>query len=120
MAGKAPDMAIVGSRIKRRPEKTVMKTILLIVCAVLFCLPAFAAKQYNTSAMSCSQVQSALKRDGRAQLRYPSPRDPTLTLYDNYVGDSSNCNSGVTKPAYVPAKDTRKCKVNQCRRPPGR
>jgi hypothetical protein len=91
-----------------------------MVCAVVFCAPALAASKYNTSTMSCSQVQSALKRDGRAQLRYPSARNPSVTLYDTYVAGSNNCNSGVAKSASVPARDTAKCKVHECRRQPGR
>lgn len=92
-----------------------MRAVLIGLIAAVIASPAFAVKQYNTMSMTCAQVQETLKREGSAQLRYPSSRDPTLPLYDTYVGSSRYCRSSdMTRPAKVPARDTRNCKVSKC------
>lgn len=97
-----------------------MRTLVLMVCALLCCAPAWAINQYNTNTMSCSEVQAAVQRDGQAQLRYASPDDPSQTLYDAFVANSSYCNARATKTTTVPARDTGSCRVRQCKRHPGR
>ena len=97
-----------------------MKTLLLTACAVLFVAPALALDQYNTRTMSCSQVQAAVQRGGQVQLRHPSPDDPSQTLYDAFVANSSFCNARATKIVTVPAADTPRCPVRQCKRHAGR
>ncbi len=97
-----------------------MNRIILTVCAVLFAVPALALDQYNTSTMSCSQVQAAVQRGGQVQLRYPSPNDASQTLYDAFVANSSFCNARATKMTTVPTSDTARCRVRQCKRHAGR
>lgn len=101
-----------------------MRQIVAVLLVLAFCLaatmPAFAINQYDTINMTCSQVQAAVQRDGRAQLRYPSPGNRSQTLYDAYVADSSYCNARATKATYVPTRDIVKCKVRQCKRHAGR
>ncbi|MCP4998229.1 MAG: hypothetical protein GY933_05580 [Hyphomicrobiales bacterium] len=94
-----------------------MKTLLLMICAVLVSAPAFAMNQYNINNMTCSQVQSTLKRDGQAQLRYTSPRNVSLTLYDRFVSGGNYCRPMIV---YVPTRDTKKCKVRKCQKYGGR
>ena len=94
-----------------------MRTPILTLCALLVSTPALAVKQYNIGNMSCSEVQAILKRDGIAQLRYPSPRNPSMTLYDRYVSGSQYCRP---KPATVPTTDNKKCRVHECRKHGGR
>lgn len=120
MCDEAPGVAIVGLHVDNRLEKSAMKTAILMFCAVFVSAPAFAINQYNINTMSCSQVQSTLKRDGQAQLHYSSPGNPSMTLYDSYVRDSSYCNSRATRATNVPTKDTGKCKVHQCKKRAGR
>ena len=98
-----------------------MKAFFIALWIGLFATPAFAVKQYNISRMTCAEVQAVLKRDGVAQLRYPAPDNPSLPLYDTYVGSSSYCKrSGVSRPAKVPTRDTRNCQVRKCAPPPSR
>ena len=101
-------------------ETNTMKALMPLVCIVCFCTPAWALNQYNTNTLSCSEIQGAVQRDGQAQLRYRSPDDPSQTLYDVYVANSSYCNARATKTTFVPAKDRAQCKVRQCKRHPGR
>jgi hypothetical protein len=85
--------------------------------AVLCAAPANAATRVETMNNSCATVQRTLIQNGAAILRYPSKRNPSLTLYDRYVGDSRFCASterGVW--ASVPAKDTQSCRVIACKR----
>jgi hypothetical protein len=78
-------------------------------------LPAQAINRYNTQKMTCEQVQSTLNRDKAAVLRYPSARNPSLTLYDRYVRSGYYCD-GHTVPERVtiPTKNTAQCLVLHC------
>ena len=94
-----------------------MKRLVLVLSAVLISSPALAVKQYNINNMSCGEVQSILKRDGIAQLRYSSPRNASVTLYDRYVSGSQYCRP---QPTTVPTVDNKKCRVHKCRKHGGR
>lgn len=92
------------------------KTILLSLCLLVVSLPAHAISRYSTPTLTCERIQQILKAENAAILRYPSPRIADLTLYDVYVSESRFCGageSGVT--AYVPASDTRQCRVIECK-----
>ena len=92
-----------------------MRTIAFGLSAAVLATPALALKRYDTMSMTCTQVQETLKREGKAQLRYPSRRDPALTLYDTYVGGGNYCSSSdMARPAKVPARNTDNCKVSKC------
>ena len=97
-----------------------MKTLMPMVCVVVFSAPAWAMNQYDTNTMSCGEIRAAVQRDGQVQLRYTSPDDPSQTLYDVYVANSSFCNARATKTTTVPARDRAQCKVRQCKRHAGR
>lgn len=94
-----------------------MKTLVLVICAVLLSAPAYAVNQYNITNKTCAEVQSILKRDGIAQLRYPSPRNPSLTVYDRYVSGSRYCRP---QPTTVPTANNKSCRVHKCRKHGGR
>jgi hypothetical protein len=97
---------------------SLLKTISL--SAILACVaivPAHAIDRINTSKASCATIQNTLLDDGAAILRYPSKRNPSLTLYDRYVGDSRYCPlDEIGKWTSVPTKDTRSCRVIACER----
>jgi len=80
-----------------------------LTCAVmaLTLMPtAGSAQRVDTLSMSCADVQSLMKRVGAAVL------NTGPTTYDRYVRDMSFCNPGdVTKPSWVPARDTKQCFV---------
>ena len=126
VAGKAPHPADAGRETGCRPETTVMKPAIRAVlamtmpCALLASGPAAAMNQYNTVTLSCSEVQAAVQRDGQAQLRYPSPDDPSQPLYGAFVANSSYCNARATKTVTVPARDTAQCRVRRCKPHAGR
>ncbi|MEX3009352.1 hypothetical protein [Hoeflea sp. TYP-13] len=92
------------------------KRILLFICLFAVSLPAQAISRYNTPSLTCSRIQNILQTENAAILRYPSPRISDLTLYDIYVSHSRYCDFGERgATAYVPAKDTRQCKVLECK-----
>ncbi len=84
---------------------------------LLVALPVQAAPRVQTITKSCVSIQTTLIENGAAILRYPAKRNPSLTLYDRYVGDSRFCQSNeIGKWASVPAKDTRSCRVIACQK----
>lgn len=93
----------------------VLAAISLMVILMLYALPAKAAARVETMNNSCASVQRTLIKNGAAILRYPSKRNPSLTLYDRYVGDSRFC-AGNERGVWagVPAKDTQSCRVIAC------
>ena len=94
---------------------SLLKSISIAVLLGVFALPAQAIERFNTNKLSCTKVQTKLIQNGAAILRYPSQRNPSLTLYDRYVGDSRYCPiEEIGKWASVPAKDTRSCRVIAC------
>ena len=96
---------------------SLMKSVSLVVLLGAFALPAQAIERVNTSKLSCATVQTKLVQNGAAILRYPSKRNPSLTLYDRYVGDSRYCGlDEIGKWASVPAKDARSCRVIACQK----
>lgn len=91
------------------------KRVLLIICLFAVSLPAHALSRYDTQSLTCGRIQTILKSENAAILRYPSPRISDLTLYDIYVSHGRYCDYGErARTAYVPASDTRQCKVKEC------
>jgi hypothetical protein len=93
-----------------------MKKILL--AALVLSVTAFEAQaisRYNVAGMSCGHVQDVVRSEGAAILRYPSPRNPSLTLYDRYVAHGGYCQIDEEAVAsFVPTKDTASCPVLKC------
>ncbi|MEM6464237.1 MAG: hypothetical protein AAF724_20210 [Pseudomonadota bacterium] len=90
--------------------------LLVLLFAILAAAPAFAINQYDISNRTCSEVQSILQRDGQAQLRYPAPDNPGITLYGRYISSGRYCRPTT---AFVPTRDTRNCRVQECLRTGG-
>lgn len=95
--------------------KLVATSILTIAVLGASLMPAHAINRYNTNKMTCEQVQSALDQNRVAILRYPSSRNPSLTLYDRYVRSGYYCD-GHTVPerTSVPTRNTQNCPVLHC------
>ncbi len=92
-----------------------MKRALLTLCIVAVSFPALAINRYNVQTMTCSAVQSAVKQDGAAILRYRSARNPSLPLYDRYVRNANFCDINETAQiSFVPSKDNPNCRVRRC------
>lgn len=93
-----------------------MKGFLFVACAAIFLTgPALAISRYETMTHQCGQVQTFLRSEGAAILRWRSARDPSLPIYGRYVSDGRYCNSGeVSDFATVPTADQRACPVRKC------
>ncbi|MDF2369492.1 MAG: hypothetical protein P1V21_01740 [Rhizobiaceae bacterium] len=92
-----------------------MKRIVLAICLLAVSMPAQAINRYDTSALTCQRIQAILQSEGSAILRYPSPRNSQLTLYDVYVMNPVFCQSGEHAiSAFVPSSDNKRCRVRQC------
>ncbi|WP_353645014.1 hypothetical protein [Mesorhizobium sp. WSM2239] len=92
-----------------------MKPLLLALCFSLIAAEAQAISRYNSTSMSCAEVQARVRGEGAAILRYRSTRNPSLPLYGRYVSDRRYCNHNeVAETAFVPAADTKSCLVREC------
>ena len=92
-----------------------MKSMLLALCISFVAAEAQAISRYNTTTMSCAEVQARVRNEGAAILRYRSTRNPSLPLYGRYVSDRRYCNlEEVTETAFVPAADRKSCPVRKC------
>jgi hypothetical protein len=91
----------------------VRKTALLAL--VLATSPALAQNRYDVSNLSCERVHAILQAQGSAILQYRSKRNPSLVLYDRYVG-SAGCSVGrqTTFLTSIPVAGGRSCRVKKC------
>ena len=92
-----------------------MRKILVALCLAASVLPAQAISRYESMQMSCGEAQARIQQEGAVILRYRSPRNPSLPLYDRYVASARWCNGGeYTKLEAVPTADTNRCTVYRC------
>lgn len=96
-----------------------MKKLLVTLAIVMLGAgQAQAISRYQTTRMSCAEVQSVVNREGAVILRWQSRNTPGLPLYGRYVSDRRFCESGeVTDFESVPTADDPGCTVKQCIRP---
>lgn len=73
--------------------------------------------RYDIQDMTCNQVQSILRQQGAAILRYPSPNGNGRILYDRYVDSPTICfaEQGHAVQRVVPTKDTNACPTLSCK-----
>jgi hypothetical protein len=94
-----------------------MKTVLFSFGLMLVSSDAMAIERYVSTSMTCAGVQATIAADGAAIMRYTSTRVAGLPLYGKYVRSAQFCELGETaERAYIPASDTRSCRVRECKR----
>ncbi len=99
----------------RKGPVIVRKVVLLTLLGVATSLPANAISRYDATSHDCIRIQTILRSEGAIVLRYPSPRDSKLTLYETYASDSGQCEYGqFAKPSWVPSQDKKRCRVRVC------
>ncbi len=92
-----------------------MKRLLLAVGLLCIAVPAHSLSRYNTPGLTCERIQTILKTEGAAILRFPSARNAQLILYDIYVANPVFCQSGdIARSATIPSSDNRRCRVRLC------
>ncbi|MEX0347463.1 MAG: hypothetical protein AB3N20_21250 [Rhizobiaceae bacterium] len=85
----------------------------LIVLAVTS-TSAEAISRYNSTSMSCSKAKAIVRSQGAVIFRYPSRRNPSLTLYDRFVAHGGLCAFGETAaPKSVPTRSGN-CRLIAC------
>ncbi|CAG0977216.1 MAG: hypothetical protein F9K19_25530 [Rhizobiaceae bacterium] len=91
------------------------KTLFAVFALSLVAFDAHAISRHDIAGMSCSHVQGIVRAEGAAILRYPSPRNPSLTLYDRFVAHGGYCQIDEEAVAFfVPTADTASCAVLKC------
>lgn len=91
------------------------KTLLITACLCLLSADAWAISRYDPTRMSCDRVQATVTANGAVLLRYRSPRNPSLTLYDRYVASQRFCAPGEARTrSSVPSADVKSCPVYKC------
>ncbi len=93
-----------------------MRMFLTAIMVSAVSLPAYAISRYDTKTFTCNEIQSIVKRDGAAILRYPSTRNAGIILYDRYVSTGLQCEYN-KRPVFrtVPTSDNASCAVTSCR-----
>ncbi len=86
----------------------------IALAATLASTNAVAISTYISPSLTCSTIKSHIKNQGAVILRWTSPRTGN-PIYNRYVRNANYCNVGqTTRPKYVPASDTQKCRVFYC------
>lgn len=76
---------------------------------------ASAISRHNSTSLTCDRIQSIINSEGAAIMRYKSPRNPSLTLFDRYVSNGAFCDTEKYPIlATIPAADTNRCLVFRC------
>lgn len=92
-----------------------MKTALAAMALICLASPALALSRFNPMERTCAAVQQSIASEKAVLLRYPS-RSGAVTLYDRYVADRNQCDSGsYAASASVPTLDNPNCPVRNCR-----
>ncbi len=98
--------------------KAPVKALAIAACLFPLSVDAWAISRVDPTRMSCDRVQATVDANGAVILRYRSPRNPSLTLYDRYVASERFCDMGeVRARSYVPSADLNSCPVYKCKRP---
>lgn len=93
-----------------------MKTLLIALGLCLIAADAQAISRYDPTRMSCDRVHETVDDHGAVLLRYRSPRNPSLTLYDRYIASGRFCNLGeYAARSSVPSADLDHCPVYKCK-----
>lgn len=78
--------------------------------------PANALKAYNSSSLTCAGLQSIIEREKAVYVRYPSTRNPGITLGGRFVPTANYCESAKRAiPIPVATRDNRSCIIRICR-----
>ncbi|PSJ64355.1 hypothetical protein C7I84_05220 [Mesorhizobium ephedrae] len=88
--------------------------ILAALSTLLVAGSAGAMERYDMASMSCAQIQTALKRDGKAILRSQSKKVPGLTLFNTYAGSRDQCTGGQAPTNRRVTAADGSCLVIQC------
>lgn len=92
-----------------------MKSILLAICLTTLAAEAQAISRYNSTSMSCAQVQGAIRNEGAVILRWKSPGSG-VQRYDRFVSNDGFCAAGEEASiTSVPTADARSCPVYNCK-----
>lgn len=92
-----------------------MRAALAILLVLVTAFPSMAINRYQSTSLSCSEIKDRIANQGAVILRYPGRMNPSLTVYDRFVVNRSQCSSHeVAERLGIPAADTRSCKVSRC------
>jgi len=94
-----------------------MKPVLIGLCLAMVTMQAQAVSRYDPTRMGCAEVRATIDGEGAVILRYRSPRNPSLPIFDRYVSHAGYCKFDEwAAPAYVPSADRASCPVRKCER----
>jgi hypothetical protein len=97
-----------------------MRTLIATLSLLATIAPAGAAmsysahSRYNSTAMTCAEIQQQIHSEGAVDLRFQNPKDAE-PRFDRYVDGIRFCSKDeVIAQASVPASDTKSCPVKTC------
>lgn len=82
---------------------------------------ANAISRYNSNSVTCHQAHKLVAKEGAVIFRYPSNRNPSLTLYNRFVASAGKCAFGEQAALQsIPTADRKSCRMVVCAQRNGR
>ena len=75
--------------------------------------PALAISRVSSVSHTCGELRDIIEREGAVIVTHPGTRQ-SGTLYDRYVSDSAQCDTGyIAEDDWVPTKGGQ-CRIQNC------
>lgn len=93
-----------------------MKALLMALTLAVLAGEAQAVSRYHTSRLTCEEARARIAAEGVVILRWQSPRDPSLPIYNRFVRSGRYCQHGeAATRRYIPTADRGNCPVLECK-----
>lgn len=93
-----------------------MKALLTALTLAMLASEAQAISRYHTSRLTCDEARARIADEGVVILRWQSPRDPSLPIYNRFVRSGQYCKLGeAATRRYIPTADCDNCPVLECK-----
>ena len=91
-----------------------MKAVLIALSLMLVPLEAHAISRYNSTSMSCGEINATVRAEGAVILRWRG--NTGAQRYGRFVAHGGFCESGTrAEISYVPSADRNSCLVRECK-----
>jgi hypothetical protein len=92
-----------------------MKKFLFAMAVSALPFEAEAISRYNSTSMSCAQIQATIRSEGAAIMRWRSPQSG-VQRYNRFVAHGGFCPTAErAERAFIPSADRQSCPVWECR-----
>jgi hypothetical protein len=99
-------------------EEKTMRVLLASLCLLAAVAPAAAANSmphYNSTTMTCAEIQKRIHDEGAVVINFPSTANSSMPHYGRFVDSMHFCSANeLMAPMSIPTADTKSCRVVQC------